>query len=305
MELDRGFWRVHCHVGQHPGQWQRWFREQCCAVGWHPNVWQEARGEGWTLSAPGADRDFVTTVNHLRRMREGDWIVATLPGHKIGRLGRIFRLEVEDEQWNPVIPPTRKFPFGENGRRILVRWQLDVGPADLTKVVQLPPKVRLNAGQLRGTARRIPLDRLGAIMDAMREGANWVSLHSAFNLETALSSYIALHPHVLEDGLTSHPGFDATEQTFADGRRADVILEDAKGRTLVVECKQGAPTLAACDQVHHYRSELQKLLPENVACRAMLVYGGSRHVAPDVRAYAQRDGIELVNFALQVNFSGT
>lgn len=300
------FWRVHCHIGHHPGQWQFWYREQCCAVGWPPSEWNGRRHEGWSIAEPErGDRDFSTTMRHLRRMEVGDWIVATLPGNRVGRLGQITGLAVEDGDWDPIVKPMTSGGFGDNGRRILVRWELATGPRDASKVVLLPPGARFNGGQIRGTVRSIPLEKLAVIREAMNDEANWVSLDAAFNLETALSAYIAVHPHRLEDGMVSHPSLDATELTFGDKRRADVILQDRKERPVIVECKQGAPSFDALDQVEHYRSTFVKQWPNYAMPRAIVVHGGSRRVTHEVAEAARARGIELVYFELQVNFAGS
>lgn len=148
------FWRVYCHIGQHPGQWQYWFREQCCAVGWHPPRWENQTGSGWELEGHAiGNLAWSAARNALNKMRSNDWIVATLPGWRIGRIGRIVRLEVKDEEWNPIVKPRQTIPFGENGRRILVRWDLNLGPDDPSKVVLLPAEARWNPGQARATIR--------------------------------------------------------------------------------------------------------------------------------------------------------
>jgi hypothetical protein len=102
------FWRVHCHIGHHPGQWQRWYREQCCAIGWPPAEWGGTLNPGgYTVADTSGDTDFATSVSNCRRMKPGDWIVATLTGNRVGRLGRVFRVAIEDDVWNPVVSGNR------------------------------------------------------------------------------------------------------------------------------------------------------------------------------------------------------
>ncbi len=300
------FWRVHCHIGQHPGQWQNWFKEQCCAVGWPPSNWNGKEADGWSIDDPSAgNHDFKTTMGCLRRMKAGDWIVATLPGNRIGRIGRITALAVEDREWNPILPPDPKHPSGENGRRILVRWDLNSGPSDASKVVLLPPDLQFKGGHIRGTARSIPMSRLEGVLAAMKDEANWVSLGSSFKLETALSGYIALHPHRLEDGLVGHPSLQANELTFPDGTRADVLLQDRDGRVVVVECKQGAATVEALGQLRGYLLNMQAHYPSLGSPRGILVHGGSQRTRAEVTAEAQRLDIDLVYCELQVNFASS
>lgn len=305
MSEQPSFWRVHCHIGHHPGQWHRWYREQCCAFGWPPVHWNGRKNPGgFTADDPG-ERDFATAVRHSRRMRPGDWIVATLTGNRVGRLGRVFDVKVDDQDWNPVVVPNRRHPIGENGRRILVRWDLDVGPHDPSQVVLLPQGMRLNGGEIRGTVRELSLERLPVIRAAMCDPDNWASLASAFHLETTLSSYIALHPHRLEEGLVSHSAFGANEEGMPDGGRVDVLLEDARGNTVVVECKQGIATISACEQVLRYRSQIAELVSEGQAVRAIVVHGGSRRVSPEVAKFAKLNDVELVYFELGVTFANS
>jgi hypothetical protein len=302
---DHQFWRVHCHIGHHPGQWQYWFREQCCAVGWHPTKWRDLEQEGWSLHG-GAEnqQDWIVARNALLQMKAGDWVVATLPHWRVGRLGQIVTMEIEDGEWNPIIPPSKSMPFGENGRRILVRWDLTLGPEEPSKVVLLPANVRWNSGQVRGTIRSLPFEMLTAIRSVMRDEANWVSLAGAFSLEAALSDYISIHPGRLEAGMIAHPSINVRELSFRDRSRADVILQDRSGRLVVAECKQNAPSVSDLEQVDHYRRKLEEEYPDLGRPRAILVHGGASRVMPETANAAASMDIGLVYFELQVNFFG-
>jgi hypothetical protein len=238
-------------------------------------------------------------------MQRGDWIVASLPGWRVGRLGRITDLAVLDDEWNPIVPPTRETPFGENGRRILVRWDLALGPDDPSKVVLLPEPARWNSGQSRGTIRELTPLNLKLVTEAMKDEANWVSLSGAFSLEMALSDYISIHPGRLEAGMIAHPSIQARELTFRDRSRADVILQDRAGRIVVAECKQNAPSVGDLDQVQHYRKQIQDEYPELGRSRALLVHGGASRVMPEIDNRARSLDIDLIYFELQVNFVGT
>lgn len=302
------FWRIHCHIGHHPGQWQFWFKQQCCAVGWPPPSWEGVAlpdGNGWKFDSEGGEHDWVTTRGALKRMRPNDWVVVTLPGLRVGRLGRIVEMAVSDVHWNPIVPPSKGHPLGDMGRRILVRWDLSAGPDDPSKVVLLPPEARFNSGEARGTIRSIPVSKLEPIRNAMRDSANWVSLSGAFNLEKALSDYISVHPQRLEAGMISHPFLQARELTFSDGKRADVILQDGDGKVVIAECKQNGPVPADLEQVVHYREQLRKEHPElGDDVRALLVHGGANRVLPKIAEEARRLTVELVYFEVQVNFFG-
>jgi RecB family endonuclease NucS len=78
---------------------------------------------------------------------------------------------------------------------------------------------------------------------AFRDENNWVSLVPGFASERALSEYISASPHLLEDGLVPYPSPSAREHVFADRTRLDGLLLDRNNNTVVVECKQGAPTV--------------------------------------------------------------
>jgi hypothetical protein len=305
------FWRVHCHIGHHPGQWQYWFREQCCAVGWRPPRWQNAEGcivddgGGHALVGNrGVDRGWAVARKALQRMRPDDWIAASLPRWRVGRIGRIVKLAVGDVEWDPIIRPTREHPYGENGRRILVRWDLTSGPDDPSKVVLLPEAARWNPGHATGTIRELPTNLLRGVLDAMKDEANWMSIAGTFSMEVALSDYISVHPGRLEAGMIAHPSIQARELTFSDKTRADVILQDRAGRLVLAECKQTAPSLSALEQIDRYRRHLTKEFPEYGRPRALLVHGGAHRVLPEVNEKAAAMGIELVYFELQVNFFG-
>lgn len=66
-----------------------------------------------------------------------------------------------------------------------------------------------------------------------------------------------------------------TRSGFSDRTRSDVILQDRHGVTVLVECKQHAPTIENVDQVLRYRHELKKTRGTSYAVRLMLVHGGS------------------------------
>ena len=287
-------WRVTCHIWQNPGQWPFWYREQCCAVGWAPPE--------YTLDGPSDDRGWTGARNALKKIQPGDAIVATLPENRVGRIGTVVDKRIRDDEWDPIVPPDARRPTGGNGRRILVRWDLGVGPADMNQVVLLPPASRIAPALLRRTIQPLPLDLYPRIVAAMEDEANWTSIIGRFSMERALSDYIALHPDRLEGGMISHPLLSAREHAFEDHTRADVILEDRTRRTVIVECKQGIPTRQDIAQVAAYRERLMQKQPTLGAVRAMLVHGGSSRVASDVATAAHRHRVELVYHELSVLF---
>jgi hypothetical protein len=291
------FWRVTCHTGHHPGQWQAWYREQCCGVGWPPPEYSLHRSDG----GPGWNQ----ARNALSKMRRGDSIIASLPNHRVGRIGTIVDLAVEDGQWNPLVPQSPKNRHGENGRRIIVRWDLACGPDSPDRVVLLPKGKRFTFGQARASIKQLPTAMEASLREAMKDPNNWVSLIGQFRMEQALSDYIALHPGRIEAGMLGHPDEQIRERSFSDHTRSDVILQDRHGITVLIECKQQAPTRENIDQVLRYRHELKKVRGEHYRVRLMVVHGGSRRVDAVVAAYAREHQVDLVYHELRVEFSAS
>jgi hypothetical protein len=298
-------WRVMCQTRHHPGQWQTWFREQCCAVGWHPSKWKnQVHREGgfhFDKSVPSESRAWSAARNTLSRMQAGDLIAALLPGGRLARIGEIVRCEVEDHQWNPVVRPSNSMPFGENGRRILVRWDLSVGPTDPGMVVALPQGLRDNG---QHAVSETTIQHIKRFRQASENHASWEPFHGNFKFEHALSDYIAMHPHELEDGLITHSSAPKVrEWTVSPGNRIDVVLEDPNGATVLVECKQNGPTVACVDQLSRYMREVGRKHPLWGRTRGILVHGGSRKVSEAVAQAARRHDVQLVHHALRVSFS--
>lgn len=289
-------WKVNCLEGEFPGMWHRWFKQQSVGIGWPPL-------DGFRLDGPTpGGRGWAVARSALKAIQPGDTIIVALRGHRVGRIGQVTSLEVADNQWNPLVRTSKDYPQGEMGRRILVRWDLMVGPDDRDMVVQLPEGARLSSGELRPTLARVNSLSASTLIDAMNKPSNWVGLLTHFDYERALSGYIAAYPHQLEDGLLPHPNERVRERVFSDRTRTDVLLEDRQGRPVVVECKQGSPTKRNIDQLRGYMAHLQKEM--GVSARGILVHGGSRKLSPEVAAEAAiPPSVEIVQYELAVAFS--
>jgi len=139
----------------------------------------------------------------------------------------------------------------------------------------------------------------------MNDPANWVGLLSHFKYERALADYIAAYPHHLEDGLVPHPDAKIREKVFHDRKRLDVLLLDREERPVIVECKQGAPTVKNFAQLRHYMKSLQKETGQ-MDVRGILVHGGARNLHHRVvAAAAHAPVVEIVQYRLQVDFAGS
>lgn len=286
------YWKVYCLEEEYPGLWRRWFKAQCVAVRWTPE-------KGYHLD--GETKPWTRARNALKRMQPGDRIVAQLSENRIGRIGTVTETRVRDDQWDPLVPKGPNIEHGEMGRRINVRWDLEGGPDDPDTVVDLPAGTHLG----RGTISRIREDVYKRIVKAMRDKANWVGLSTRFAYERALSDYIALVPHHLEDGLEPYPYKEVREKVFSDGSRSDVLLMDREERPVVVECKKDAPNGASIHQLVRYLRATQKETRKKP--RGILVHGGARklilEVQRELKSVRRRFPIDVVQYELNVHFA--
>ncbi len=292
-------WKINCMEDKHPGMWQRWFRSQCVGVGWHAKWGYPISGE-ITASEHGAA--WTRARSAIKRIEVGDFIIVSLRGHRVGRLGEVTGKAINDHEWNPLVRETKQHPDGEMGRRIFVRWDLTVGPDDRDEVILLPEGRRFSSGELRPTIAEVKSQSLENLKEAMQDEANHESLLAHFDYEKALSGYIATYPHHLEDGLTVHPDLKIREKTYLDRTRSDVVLIDRQDRTVVVECKQGPPTVEAIQQLRRYLAHINK--ESDLIARGILVHGGSLKLHDDViEAAAKLPRIQVIKHRLGVEFS--
>jgi len=188
------------------------------------------------------------------------------------------------------------------GRRILVRWDLTIGPDDTDLVVQLPAGRTFSNGELRPSVSRIHSRSIKELKQLMNDRRNWVGLMGRFGYEAALSDYIASYPHRLEDGLLPHPNARIRERVFDDRSRLDVLLIDRAGHPVIVECKQHSPTVENVRQLRHYIQRLRKNTGQKA--RGILVHGGSQIVSENVNRMARRSPVvDIVSYRLEVDFA--
>lgn len=276
----------------YPGLWRQWFKHQCVAVGWPPGTGcllhgKIKKGQGGWCRARKA----------LKDIQVGDAIVVALGGRRIGRLGWVTEKAIEDSQWNPLVPANSDWPKGEMGRRVLVRWDLKHSPDNLDLVVQLPER-----GGRHPTLSRVHSKTVEEYEKVMADPENWVGLVGRFGYERALSDYIVLYPHRLEDGLVPHPDKKIRERVFKDRSRLDVLLVDRKGVPVIVECKQESPTIRAIQQLRHYIKCLKKETRDRA--RGILVHGGARKLDAEVQREALKSPrVEIIQYRLDVDFS--
>ena len=291
-------WKIYCMEEDFPGMWQRWLRSQSVGIGW----------------PPGTESDFKLRESHesdgwnnarkpLQRIEKGDFVVVALSNHRVGRIGQVVGKEIEDDEWNPLVSPEVHPPFGEMGRRINVRWDLEAGPISRDEVIKLPKKYRFTAGEVRGTIREMKSISIDQLKQVMKDENNWVGLLGTFKYEKSISDFIAAYPHKLEEGLLPHPSKKIRERVFSDKTRSDVLLIDSDNTPVVIECKQNAPTKSNIDQLIRYINHLKNDLDNVDEIRGLLVHGGSKKLHPSIAKHADRTGVEVIQYSIGVNFN--
>jgi hypothetical protein len=275
---------------ENPGLWRRWFKHQCVTVGYSPEM-------GFQIMGGKRPRDWIVARNALREIQTDDVIVAALPGRRVGRIGKVLDKKFKDEDLDPLVPGDSKWKKGYMGRRIFVHWELERAPDSPDQVVQLPEGVSLG----RGTMHRIKHHKVEWFRDVIAEPANWVGMVGRFGYERALSDYIALYPHRLEDGLVPYSDGKVRERVFKDRTRSDVLLLDKDDKPVIVECKQESPTVEDVRQLRHYLRHLKQETGKRV--RGKLVHGGAKKVDRKVWREAQKSGVEIFQYRLDVDFA--
>lgn len=278
----------------YPGLWQRWYKNQCVSIGWGAYRGRKLREKSKD------DPAWETYRKYLMEIKPNDYVVAALPNNRIGRVGQVVGKAVEDDEWDPLVPIARNHPFGEMGRRIIVRWDLSIGPMNPDLVVKLPAELRFTGGELRRTISKIRKYSIEDIMDAVNDPSNWIGLFGEFGYEQALSDYIANYPHHLEENLTAFPDSKIRERVFKDRSRADVMLMDKDNTPVIVECKQNPPSKEDIEQLKKYMRHLSKEMGEKP--RGILVHGGSPKLHGLVFKAAAGYRIDIMNYKLDIEF---
>jgi len=289
------YWKVFCMEKSYPGLWYTWFRDQVAAVGWPPDNYHlqnGSGGHGW-----GAAR------NYLRQVAVGDSLVVQLSENRVGRLGTVTGKRIADSEWEPSVPASSDLPLGEQGRRIEVRWDLSFGEVSPQHVVELPFAARFGKGpELRWSIFPLQRKKFSEIKQAVLNEKNWVNLLGGFSHEACLSDYIVSAPHLLEDGMRPYPSKKAREQVFSDRTRCDVLLLYKHERLVIVECKQGSPTVENIEQLRGYMGHAARWASVK-SVRGILVHGGSLNLSADIRSAAyQNPSVELVRYVISVGF---
>jgi hypothetical protein len=283
-------WKITCMEKDHPGLWQLWFKHQCVTVGYSVET-------GFRIEGGKKRHDWIVARNALEEIRSKDLIIASLPGCRIGRIGRVLEKKFSDEDWNPLIPGDVERKEGYMGRRIFVHWEMERAPDSPDLVVQLPAGVNMG----RGTLTQVKHHSIQWFRETIANPTNWVGMVGRFGYEKALSDYIAHYPHRLKDGLQVYPNQKIREKVFDDDSRADVLLIDADRKPVIVECKQDSPKERDIKQLRRYIKNLKKETGE--LAKGILVHGGARTVDKKVWRMAKTPSrVEIFQYKLDVDF---
>lgn len=251
----------------------------------------------------GKSQPWRRTRTYLKKVEVGDEIVVHLPGNRAARIGMVTAAKVRDEEWNPLVKPSKGRPGGEKGRRLEVRWRADAGPQEPDLVVQFPPRILGSA--TRSTISPLTPTQFRKILKLMQDPSGWVGLAKRVGHEVMLSDFIVTVPQHLEDGLTALPDQKLREKVFADGSRSDLLLQDRDEQPVVVECKRGSIEPAHVDQLVRYLKRTRKEIGKTP--RGFLVHGGARKLTDSVRRRvraARKKGwiIEVLQYEFNVRF---
>ena len=292
---DKNIWKVNCMDDEWPGLWRHWYKNQCVTIGFSPYYKPHhlRNNKGW-----------AQCKNIFKKIKIGDYIIAALHNNKMGRIGTIIELAVDDKDWNPIVPKSKDRKDGNMGRRILVRWDLLNGPEDPDIVIKMPKSKQFNNGELRPTMSQIRSLSINEIIDIAKDESNWVGTSDKFSYEKALSDYIANNPHRLEDGLMPYPDAKVREKVFDDKSRLDILLMDNDNNPVVVECKQNPATKIDIEQLLHYMGKIKKETCKKP--RGILIHGGAPSLKDisetKVNKYMKTHNIQIRNYRLDVEF---
>ena len=194
------------------------------------------------------------------------------------------------------------------GRRLEVRWDLSIGPLEPQYAVQLPAEAHPNMRVWRPTIAEMSKNAFELIRAAAADEKNWVSIVPGFAKERAMSEFISVAPHLLEDGLRPYPSTSARELVFPDKSRLDVLLLDRENTIVIVECKQDyIPRSVDIGQLRGYMrnaAHLRTGLRVGRDIRGILVHGGARKLTNELRNESNRlPKVDLITFSVSIGFA--
>lgn len=172
--MSEGNWIVICPQSDVRAfnLWRKWYADQCVAIGWPP--------ANYPLNAPSDRSGWNTARNLMGQIQPGDSVIPFLRSWRIGPVGRIRRVSMGDDQWDPTVPPgtyiKESSPIDSDlGRRIHVEWETS-GMPEPGLVAVIPPKYRLNRPESRHAVGRLSVERFNQLVEVLGNSENWVEV---------------------------------------------------------------------------------------------------------------------------------
>jgi RecB family endonuclease NucS len=100
-----------------------------------------------------------------------------------------------------------------------------------------------------------------------------------------------------------HPEAKVRENAFPDKTRSDVLLVDREGTPVVVECKQGAPTLANISQPSRVYEESKKIERKEAHERHSRSWGAASLRNEVIREVSHDHALRVIRYSLHVDFA--
>jgi hypothetical protein len=165
--MGENYWAVVCPEDKAPGTWGKWWREHCVALGWAPPTYRlhfESKSQGWNIA-----RERAVQVS------EGDIVIPYLNRNRFGIPGRVLRVAVSDDEWEPTVEKGRyktNPDEAELGRRIHVEW-LDKGVPPSGSIAVVPRNIRHANGEVHQAIESLNSERLKRFTDIIENPKNW------------------------------------------------------------------------------------------------------------------------------------
>jgi|SRR5580692_2000859 hypothetical protein len=161
------YWAVICDETEAPGLWKIWWKEGCVAIGWSPQTYPlvgSANSSSWDKARSRA-----------LKIRPGDIVIPYLKRYRFGVPGKVTKVAIGDDEWNPTLPKNKYGTYPSEarlGRRILVEWmksEFSLSP----KVAVVPKKMRTEGGEVRQTVERVKAKRVARFLQIITDTKNW------------------------------------------------------------------------------------------------------------------------------------
>jgi hypothetical protein len=161
------YWAIVCDETEAPGLWEVWRKEHCVAIGWSPDKNH--------LVGPTNKPNWEKARKRAQEIKVGDIVIPYLTNFRFGIPGRVLRLAIRDEEWNPTV---QKGTYGDYppedrlGRRVMVEWLRGPFPSN-GDIAVVPKGLRTRNGEVHHTIERIKRKRLARFLRILADRKNY------------------------------------------------------------------------------------------------------------------------------------